>query len=63
MDKRIFNKYMNEQIIQKIGILGECFSINIDEWHPAKENSKYPHRIYFYQENNIVGYIDANTRN
>lgn len=59
MDKRVFRKYMNEEIVQKTIIFADVFGLSIDKWKPAKEDSKFPYRIYLYEKNNIVGYLDV----
>lgn len=60
MDKKVFRKYMDKEIIQKTIIFADTLGLSIDSWHPAKEESHNPYRIYFYEKKNIVGYIDAN---
>lgn len=59
MDKKVFRKYMDEELIQKTVIFADVFGLSIDQWKPAKENSKFPYRIYLYEKNNIVGYLDV----
>jgi len=63
MDKRVFRKYMEKEVIQKTIIFADTFGLSIDNWHPSKEGSKFPYRIYLYEKKNIVGYIDATTTN
>ncbi len=64
MDDRIFIRFMKEQIIQKYIIFSSIFGIHIDRWKASNnEDTKYPYRIYFYKNNNIIGYIDCEVSN
>lgn len=58
MKKRVFREYMREELIQKTILFSDVFGLSIDKWKPAKESDNFPYRIYLYEKNNIVGYLD-----
>ena len=59
MDKRVFREYMKEELIQKTILFSDVFGLSIDKWKTAKECDNFPYRIYLYEKNNIVGYLDV----
>lgn len=59
MNKIVFKEFMRRDVVQKSIIFASAFGISITKWYGSKEDDKFPYRIYFYQGQNIVGYIDA----
>lgn len=62
MDKRVFREFMKRDIVQKSIIFASAFRVSITKWYGSNENDKFPYRIYFYHGQNLVGYMDATTR-
>ena len=61
MEKTVFKAYIRDEIIQKTVIFSRAFNLTINKWHTNEYDKEHPYRVYFYVDNEIVGYIDAET--